>query len=487
MRIAVGGIFHESNTFISQAMTMEKFAEKHLHFGAEIISIWRGTCSEMGGFLEGAKRFSHDVVPTVMAWGMPCGPLTVGTFETLSRELTSRLEAAGPLDGILLSLHGAMVSDNYSDGDGELLRRVRTLASPAMPLVVTLDYHANLTEEMVRWADAIIGYDTYPHVDQFDRGLEAAELLNLMLREGVRPCSYLARRPMLPHILRQVTAIPPMADAIALAHEYERRPEILNVTIAAGFAYCDVPDGGLAVAATSSGNNHAAREAAESIADSIWRRRKEFHVNLPAPDEAVREAISAPEGLSVVVDVGDNIGAGTPGDGTILLAELLRQGARDALVLLPDPEGVSRAVSAGVRERVRLSVGGKTDRHHGPPVEIEGVVRTLSDGVFRNIGPMHDGLTEDQGRTAVIDTGRIFVVLTERRIPMWNLQQLRALGIEPTLLRIILVKGAVAHRAAYGPIAKQMIEADTPGLAAGNVRKLSFQRLKRPIYPLDPI
>src|SRR5205807_1434960 len=219
---------------------------------------------------------------------------------------------------------------------------------------------------MVHWANAIVGYDTYPHVDQVERGLEAAEILNRMLRDDLYPHMVLARCPLLPHILSQCTERAPMAAMMEAAHRCKR----------------------------TTGNTS------------------------------------------------DNVGAGTPGDGTIVLAELLRQGACGSLVLLCDSQAVRACIASGVRTRVKVCVGAKVDRHHGVPVEITGVVRSLHDGVFRNIGPMRDGVREDQGRTAVVDTGGVLVVLTERRMPMWNLEQLRTLGIEPGRLRIIVVKAA---------------------------------------------
>jgi microcystin degradation protein MlrC len=257
--------------------------------------------------------------------------------------------------------------------------------------------------------------------------------------------------------------------------------------VAAGFPYSDVPDAGFSVYAVARDDVKVASRAAERVADFVWSRRQEFQVALPGPAEAVREAVAAPSGLSILVDVGDNLGAGTPGDGTVLLSELLAQKAQKSLVLLCDPQAVSAAVQAGVRQRLRLPVGGKVDTCHGAPVEIEGVIRTVSDGIFKNIGPMRDGVVDDQGRTAVIDTGGVLVVLTERRMPMWNLQQLRAIGIEPTRLGIIVVKAAIAYRAAYVPIAQRIIEVDTPGLAAADVRTFSYKRLRRPMYPLDSI
>jgi microcystin degradation protein MlrC len=486
VRIAVGGIYHESNTFFSQQMTIAGFREGHLHYGAEIAPHWRSTCSEMAGFLQGADCFGFDVVPTLMAWGMPGGAVTKDAFEILTAELIFRLRAAVHLDGVLLSLHGAMVAEHYADADAEVLRRVRSAIGPDVPLVVTIDFHANLTEDMVRWPDALIGYDTYPHIDQLERGLEAATVLNRMLRESLHPTMVLARRPLLPHILCQSTERSPMAEVIAATHASERKPGIVCISVTAGFPYADVPQAGFAVLAV--GQEHeSTRAAAEELADTVWNRRAEFACELPQAAQAVEEAIVQPHGLTVLVDVGDNLGAGTPGDGTVLLAELLRQQAQGALVLLCDSEAITACIDAGVGQRVVTRVGAKCDRHHGEPVEISGKVRLLSDGVYRNIGPMRDGIVEDQGRTAVVSVDGVLLVLTERRMPMWNLQQLRALGIEPRTLRIIVVKAAIAYRAAYGPIARHIIEVDTPGLAAADIRRFHYKRLERPIYPLDTL
>lgn len=486
MRVALGGIYHESNTFFSQPMTIESFAESQLHRDEEILTKWRGTCSEMAGFLEGARRFQFEAIPTLMAWGMPSGILTDETLEVLLNDLISRLQAAGPLDGVLLSLHGAMVSNRYPDADGEILRRVRAVLGPKVPLVVTLDFHANVTQEMVRWPDALVGYKTYPHVDQVERGLEAADILRRMLCEGLRPQMAMARRPLFPHILCQSTERSPMLDIMAAAHECELLRGIISVTVTAGFPYADVPQSGFAALAVGE-TREAACRVAEHLADLVWKRRMDFACEVPQLAAAVNDAIANPEGLTVLVDLGDNVGAGTPGDGTFLLMELLRQGARDALVLLCDEEAVATCITRGVRKKITLKVGGKCDRHHGESVEITGTIRLLSDGVYRNTGFMRDGVEEDQGRTAVVDTGGVLVVLTERRMPMWNLQQLRALGIEPSKLRIVVVKAAIAYRAAYVPIAAKIIEVDTPGLSTADVRRFHYTRLERPMYPLDPL
>jgi microcystin degradation protein MlrC len=254
----------------------------------------------------------------------------------------------------------------------------------------------------------------------------------------------------------------------------------------AGFPYTDVPRAGFSVVAVAT-TRDAAQTTAESVASLAWMRRSDFLCNVPDAPRAVAMGLANSDGLTVLVDVGDNVGGGTPGDGTVLLRELQKQGAQGALVLLCDREAVAACEAAGVRSPLTLQVGGKSDRHHGPPVEISGTVRTLHCGIYRNAGPMRDGVLEDQGRTAVIDTGGILLVLTERRMPMWNLEQLRMLGIEPRRLRIVVVKAAIAYRAAYAPIAAHIIEVDTPGLTAADVRRFPYQRLERPIFPLDAL
>jgi microcystin degradation protein MlrC len=242
MRVAVGGVYHESNTFFSQPMTMERFAEGHLHLGREVLAHWAGTSSEIAGFMTAAADFAFELVPTMMAWGMPSGSLTDDTFEELCAGLIDRLRAAPAIDGVLLSLHGAMVSDTFADADGELLRRVRDAVGTAVPVVATIDLHANVTEEMVRWPDALVAYKTYPHVDQADCGRKAGDILRRIAREGLRPAMALARRPLLPHILAQSTLRSPMADVMAAARKLEEDQLFMIVSVNTGFPYTDVQD-----------------------------------------------------------------------------------------------------------------------------------------------------------------------------------------------------------------------------------------------------
>jgi len=487
MRIAIGGFFHESNTFCRPFTELADYERTRLYRGDEMLVPLRGTDTEIGGFLRGADEYGFEVAPTYYAWAWPSGPLTDECFRTILERLKSEVAAAQPVDGVLLQLHGAMVTESDDDPDGTILAEVRSCLPPGVPLVATFDFHSNLSPLMVSSCDVLIGYDTYPHVDLSDRGYEAAGLLVRMLRGEIRPTMALSKPPLMPHIVRQRTADGPMAEMMALAREAEDADGVLRVSVAGGFAYADVPRMGMGILAITDSDEQLAADIAETLAEEAWSRRERFTETLPSAEDAVRQALGAPSdaGPVVLADVADNVGGGAPGDGTVLLAELLRQGATDAVVMIADPEAVDACLRAGVRETVTVDVGGKVDALHGRPVTVTGRIRALTDGVFRNRGPMRDGLVDDMGRTAVMDVGGLTLVLTERKLPMWNLEQLRSCGIEPAHQRIIVCKGAIAHRAAYAPIAQQMLEVETPGSCSGDVRGFDYQHIRRPLYPID--
>ena len=342
-----------------------------------------------------------------------------------------------------------------------------------------------LTQEMVDAVDILVGYDTYPHTDFRERGEEAGDLLARLLAGEAKPTPALVQVPLMANLLTQSTESGPMKAVIDEVHHVEREPRVICASVFGGFQWADVFHAGMSVLVITDGNAQAARTYARRIAFVAWGRLAEFTAEVCSPEQAVALALAGDDGPNILVDTGDNVGGGTPGDGTILLHELIRQNAHGALVLLCDPESVAQAIETGVRGRGSFRLGGKTDPDQGVPVEVECDVKLVSDGRYRNIGPMRDGIVEDMGRTAVLTCGGVTIVVTEKRTPMWNLQQLRSLGIEPTRLQAIVVKAAIAHRAAYGPIANRMINVGTPGITALDPRQFAYARLRRPVYPLD--
>jgi microcystin degradation protein MlrC len=487
LRIGIGGFFHESNTFVRPYTTLADYERTRLYARADMLDPMRDTDTEIGGFLAGAEEYGFEAVATYYAWAWPAGPLTDDCFQTILERLKDAVSNCGQLDGMLLQVHGAMVAESDDDPDGTIIAEVRSCLPLGCPLIVSFDLHANLSPLMVSSCDALIGYQTYPHVDLNARGRDAAALMVRTLRGEVRPTMALAKPPLMPHIVQQRTVSGPMAEMAALAREAERQSGVVSVTVAAGFAYADVARMGMGIVAVTDGDDVLAAEIAQSLSDEAWARREAFTTVLPDAKKAVQEAVSSPRGGGPVVlaDLADNVGGGAPGDGTVLLAELLAQKAEGAVVVLADAKAVECCVRAGVRERVNLRVGGKTDGMHGAPISVAGRVRALTDGIFRNIGPMRDGLVDDMGRTAVLDVDGLLLVLTERKLPQWNLEQLRSVGIEPSRQRIIVCKGAIAHRAAYEPIASRLIEVETPGSCAGDVRRFEYRNVRRPLFPLD--
>ncbi len=480
MRVALAGFFHESNTFNPARTGLADYQAGRLLRGEAIVAALADTDSEIGGFLSGG----FEAIPAYVAWAWPAGQLTRPTFDQLLGELLAALHLAEPFDGVLLTLHGAMVAEGVLDADAQVLDRVVELAA-GRPVIATFDLHANLHPRMAPAATALIGYRTYPHVDLAERGREAARLIEATLSGAVRPVCVSRQVPFVPHIMTMPTADGPAAELYAAADQVKQTLGLLSTSVALGFAYADVPHLGLTAVAVADGDREMAAEGAHRIARAAWARRAQFWIDLPAPAEAVAAALASRATPVVLADIGDNVGGGTPGDGTFLLAELLAQGATDSLVLLYDPEAVQSCVAAGVGADVILHVGGKQDPFHGPTVAVTGRVRALTDGVFRNVGPMRDGLVDDQGQTAVVAIPCGLLVLTSLRMPSWNLEQVRSCGIEPTRQRVIVCKGALAHRAAYQPIAGRMIDVDTPGVTPADYRRLPFREVIRPLWRLD--
>ncbi len=485
MRIAVGGFMHESNTFSKSPADRDRFREGSLTYGAALVPVWREAHHEVGGFLAGEERFGYDVVPLAMAWATPSGPVADAVFEHVADALVTGVRMAQP-DGVLVALHGAMVTPTYPDADAEILRRLRAAVGPKVPIACSLDFHGNVSPQMAETANVLVGYQTYPHVDQRERGLLAAELLTRAVKGEVEPVVHVAKPPLILNLLGQDTAREPMATLMRLARRAEELPGVLSVSLMAGFPYADVPEMGPAVIVVADGDRAKAEAVADELAAAMWNVREQLYVPCPTPAEAVTRAMASKQHPVLLVDLGDNVGGGSAGDGTVLLAELLRQRAKGFVVALYAPEAVRVAKAIGVGGVMDGPLGG-ADGMHGPPVTVRGVVRSLHEGKWVETEARHGGRRQnDQGHAAVLDLGDgSLVVLTSLRTPPFSLGQLTSLGIDPRAASAIVVKAAVAYKAAYAPIAGEIIEVDTPGLTAINPGRFTYARIRRPMYPLE--
>lgn len=485
-RFAVGQISHETNSFSPIKTDLSCFTEGGYYLGEEVIEKLQGTRTPIGGFIDFAKKTGNEVVPTVAASASPSGIVTKEAYETLKTQLIDGIKKAGKVDGVLLALHGAMVADGTPDAEGDILRSVREVVGEKVPVVSTLDFHANVTDAMVNYSDGLFGYNTYPHIDGWERAVEAFEFSLRLLDKDINPVSYVVRPPLAPGVVPFRTGSGPCKALMEQAFEYEKEPGVINVSVYGGFVYSDIEEAGLSFLATTDGDEEKAREIAQSLAQMAWDMRDELKTEMLSPSQAVKYAIEAKRRPIVLADVADNVGGGASGDGTEILRCLIEQNAQDAVVItIPDKEGVEEGFRVGVGGKFDFPIGGKFDDKHGLPVRVQGVVRLLSDGWFVHRGPMSTGLRSCIGKTAVIQSGGVEIIVNERRVQPVDVEVPRSVGIDPSYRKIVVIKSAVHYRASYEPIAAEIIEVDGPGLSSPNLSRFTFSHIRRPIFPID--
>ena len=429
-------------------------------------------------------------MPLLWTFAYPGGLIPNADYVVLRKEFLDRLAQArkdGPIDGVLLDLHGAMVVEGIDDGEGDLLQAVRG-AVGSVPIAVTLDFHANVTRTMVETATLLHGYKTYPHVDMDARGREAALRLADVAGGRLRPTVAFRQPPMLPPIAGQATARGPMRRLYDLADTMERRPGVISISVFAGFPLADIHDAGLSIYVATDRDQALADALADELAEAAWALRREFlHTALSVKD-AVARALALDGRPVVLADIADNTGGGAAGDTTGILRELLRVGARSATVAcLWDPPAARACADAGVGATVSLAVGGRIDPRHGAPLAVTGRVRTLSDGRFVHKGPMCRGLEGRLGTTAVLDVNDVKIILISHRWQTLDPEMIRFVGIDPAAEKLLVVKSSVHYRAAFEPIARAILEVDAPGLSSSNLGRFPFAHVRRPIFPLDDL
>lgn len=499
MRIAIAGFSHETNTFVSNLTTREDFRARAEYVGAPLIEEYRGTNSTFGGAIAVAEDQEITLVPILHAGAQPGGPVARDAYEYYSEEILEGISNhQSDLDGIFLSLHGAMVPEGLTDGEGPLLHAIRDLVGPTVPIVVTLDLHGNVSDGMVEAADALVAYRTYPHVDTAETGIRAMKLLISTVQKTIQPVMAVARPPVVAFTPRQFTGSEPMAAIMEAAKAFERETDIVSISVLPGFSHADVPSMGCSILTVANDNRTAAEEMALRVGKIVWERREELIAEYPDAEAAVERTIDlietgrATDGPVVLADTGDNPGGGSPADGTILLDALLGTDLTNVgVAIICDPAAVDQASSAGVGEQIRLTLGAKTDDLHGEPIEDLAVtVRTLTDGRFRNTGPMGTGTLTRLGRTARVTCGPengIHVIITERRVQPLDAEIWRHVGIQPERLDVIVLKSSNHYRADYEPMASHVIPVATPGITAVDPRKFSFEHARRPQFPFDDL
>ena len=498
-RVLIASFKHETNTFSNLPADLAAYEARTLYRGAQVREMHAGTKVEMAAYLDAADTHGWEVVTPVSASATPSGPVTEECFETITGEILAAIDTDGPFDAVLLALHGAMVTSHLEDGEGELLRRVRARVGGQVPIGVSLDLHANVTEMMADNADVMITFRTYPHIDGYETAEKVAARIAGMLNGNSRPTTTVARGAMLDGADHGRTTAPgPMLEVLAIADEIAAREEgILDITINAGFPWADIRDVGPTVMVVGEGTSPRHKQIAEEIIEEIWKRRDVITIAPVTPAEAMARVAELGEGETgeagksggaiVLADFADNPGGGGYGDATDLLAAMIEADLQDAaLSMLYDPEAVEACIAAGEGAEIELALGGKIDPDLGGPLQVTATVEAISDGVFRYEGPMSQGALGENGPSVRIAIGGVQVCVSSRRAQALDRQHFRHFGIEPETKSILAVKSAQHFRAAFEPIAREVIVVDGGGgLTSRDYRALTYRRARRPVFPLD--
>lgn len=492
MRVGLISIQHESNTFAVEATTMRAFKRCNHHVGTDAIrAAYAESHHEVGGMIEGMDAAGIEVVGILSAQCTPSGTVTAETYDALRATALQGLADAGRLDGILVAPHGAGVSENEPDMDGHWVSLVRDQVGLDVPIVCTLDPHANVAPRLVDACDALITYRTNPHLDQRARGLEAADLMARTLRGEIKPVSAAALPPIAINIERQFTDDAPCKPMYDVVEQIRQRDGVVSASVILGFPYADVAEMGSGFIVVTDGDADLAQRCADELAAYLHEHRQDFAGQFISPDEAIDMAMQV-DGSVCLLDMGDNVGGGSAADGTHLAAAIHRRQPSEGLtafVALADPQAAKQAIDAGVGEKLELAVGGKTDDLHGKPIVDTFTVVSVHDGHFTEPQPRHGGRTSyDMGPTAIVSTANgLTAQLTTYRTTPFSLNQLTSCDIDPRKFKILIAKGVNAPVAAYAPVTTKQIRVNTPGSTSADMTHFDFKRRRRPLFPFEEV
>jgi len=484
IKIVGGGIEHESNTFITKFIPgIPWWGHGDLN-GEAFLDFHRQKRNNLSGMIHVCEREGVEFIPTI--YGVPDskGRVLNDSYNSLLSELLEGIEAALPVDGVLLHLHGGGATEDEDDLEGHILEQVRKVVGDKIPVVTPLDMHANIGPKMMEHGSFFCGYDTYPHIDGYDRSAEVSQLLIDKIRGKIDPVIAYAQPNMIITPVMQKSEYYPMKVVIDKALKIESEPGVLSATVSAGYPYADVPYPGVTMMVIADGDEALAQRKANELSQLCWDLRMDFLARVVPMDRALDIALAELEGPVVLTDQADNPGGGPPQDGTIALKAMLDRGVTNACVaVMRDPEAVAMAIKAGVGNTVTMKIGGKTEPWVGDPLEVTGTVRTISDGTIKAKSPMPYEL--NMGKAVVLNVKGIDVILTEVATQATDLGVYHSMGLDPTDYKILLVKSCVHYRVVHDAIAKKTIELDLPGWHGTRLAAFPWKKLKRPVWPID--
>ena len=487
MRIALIHIGQETNDFNPVPTTLRDYEAFGIVEGAAIIDTFRGV-GEIGGFLDVIETSGHAItmVPIVRGWAVAGGRITQDAYRFFEQKIRLGLQAAGPIDALTLQLHGACAADGIDDVEGAQLQTCRDVLGPNVPIVLGLDHHGNVTKKMVALSTAIVGHRTQPH-DPYDTGRIGAEVMLRILYGGAHPVMAWRKLPLLSHQEQFLTAQGPMKTWFDRARAMEADPRVLQASNYPMQPWLDVAEGGWSTVVVTDNDQPLAESLADELADLAWSLRAEFQKKDAVPiDDAVRMADQAASGLVVLSDTGDTVFGGSSGDSNLILESILRLGIHSPVLMpLIEPETVATLVAAGEGAKVTLAVGGHSAPKFFKPLMVTGTVGRIHRGMV----PLRNYYQAeiDMGCTVVFQVGPVTMLVSEYRGVAGNLPDVyEFMGIDPRHYKMAVLKTA-SNFQYFAALSSQVIRVDTTGPGQSDVLSLPWERLPRPVYPLDPL
>ena len=490
MRIAIGQIFQETNTFSPKPTDLETFRSVFLRRGDELLTAYGNARVEIPAFLDVLRRAGAEPLPLIAANALASGAVTRAAFENLMTDVESRLAKAGTVDGVLLALHGAMCIEDEPDAESEIIERVAAALPPGTPIGVSLDLHGNMTPRMLQPNVFLIGYREYPHIDMYETGVRVAETLLDVLHGRVKPRMAIAKLPMIVSPSKARTVEDPLRSIVKAARDMEARGEILHASLFPVQPWLDIPELGFGVLTCANGDGAAAQRAADVLAALVWDKRNDFDPDLVELQHAITVGLREP-GTTVVADSGDAPSGGSAADNVSVLKALLAAGAENlerlTYLTLCDAEAARACAAAGVGADVKVAVGHKLSRNDGSPLPIACRVHSISNGSFVMLDAGAQGTTVEFGLTAVVSIGSVRLAIRSLPAYEWDTGIYEAFGLRLKAAALVFVKSPSHFKVAFGPRADRVLLADTPGPTCPNMRRLRFKNAPRPLFPIDRI
>jgi microcystin degradation protein MlrC len=483
VKVVIGGYVHEGHSFAGGETDLDAFRSGgYLVEGAEMARLGYVRNGELNGIVD-TLRDHVEFVHSVHGWANSGPPLVDGGYQYFEERILAAIRSAGKIDGVALVLHGASLAYDIDDPEGRLLQAIRQEVGPAVPVVATFDFHANVTQSRANAASGLVAYTTCPHTDLYETGARAASLLLDAIRGNTAPVVAMRKLPMIVPSPSMDTNHGPIVPVLAMARKLEGLPHVLSVSVCLAQPWLDVPDLGCSVTVVTDGRSELAQELADEVAMMLWDRRDEFLWRGTPVGEALEEALHSPPGMVVLADGADSPTAGSNGDSSELLRALVESPFPEPVLLtVVDPAAAQAAFAAGTGTEIEVSLGGARTPHLFTPVTVRALVVSLHDGEYWLEAQPR---TANIGKTAVLRSGNITVVVSQEKPFMLDASVFHHAGLDPLDYRVVQVKSAGGLRAVFEPIAARIIDLDTAGPSSSNFSRLPFSRITRPLWPLD--